>query len=117
MQHKPRKRHFVGCSLGKCGIDHRKRAVAHRVRFVLQVQEALDQLQAKQKRTTLTVAHRLTTIRNSDKIAVLNGGGVQELGTHDELLALKGLYFTYVCLGEKCVAYQTLWRVSAVVQH
>ncbi|CBJ28571.1 conserved unknown protein [Ectocarpus siliculosus] len=58
------------------------------------VQEALDQLQAKQKRTTLTVAHRLTTIRNSDKIAVLNGGGVQELGTHDELLALKGLYST-----------------------
>ncbi|CAN0565688.1 unnamed protein product, partial [Ectocarpus sp. 12 AP-2014] len=40
------------------------------------------------------VAHRLTTIRNSDKIAVLNGGGVQELGTHDELLALKGLYST-----------------------
>ncbi|CAM9784749.1 unnamed protein product, partial [Ectocarpus sp. 12 AP-2014] len=58
------------------------------------VQEALDQLQAKQKRTTLTVAHRLTTIRNSDKIAVLNGGGVQELGTHDQLLALKGLYST-----------------------
>ena len=58
----------------------------------LQVQEALDQLQAQQKRTTLTVAHRLTTIRNSDKIAVLNGGGVQELGTHDELLALNGLY-------------------------
>ena len=40
-----------------------------------QVQEALDQLQARQKRTTLTVAHRLTTIMNSDKIAVLNGGG------------------------------------------
>lgn len=57
-----------------------------------QVQEALDQLQARQKRTTLTVAHRLSTIRNSDKIAVLNGGGVQELGTHDELLALKGMY-------------------------
>eukprot|EP00752_Nemacystus_decipiens_P011582 g10286.t1 len=56
------------------------------------VQEALDQLQAQQKRTTLTVAHRLTTVRNSDKIAVLNGGGVQELGTHDELLALNGLY-------------------------
>lgn len=57
-----------------------------------QVQAALDQLRAKQRRTTLTVAHRLTTIRNSDKIAVLNGGGVQELGTHDELLALKGMY-------------------------
>ena len=37
-----------------------------------QVQEALDKLQTQQKRTTLTVAHRLTTIRNSDKIAVLN---------------------------------------------
>ncbi|CAM9323517.1 unnamed protein product [Pylaiella littoralis] len=58
------------------------------------VQEALDQLQSQQKRTTLTVAHRLTTIRNSDKIAVLNGGGVQELGTHNELLALKGMYST-----------------------
>ncbi|CAN0348601.1 unnamed protein product, partial [Scytosiphon promiscuus] len=56
------------------------------------VQAALDQLQAKQKRTTLTVAHRLTTIRNSDKITVLNNGGVQESGTHDELLALKGMY-------------------------
>lgn len=58
------------------------------------VQEALDQLQARQKRTTLTVAHRLTTIRNSDKIAVLNGGGVQELGTHDQLLKRKGMYST-----------------------
>ena len=59
-----------------------------------QVQEALDQLQARQKRTTLTVAHRLTTIMNSDKIAVLNGGGVQELGTHDQLLKRKGMYST-----------------------
>ena len=54
----------------------------------------MDQLQARQKRTTLTVAHRLTTIRNSDKIAVLNGGGVQELGTHDQLLKRKGMYST-----------------------
>ncbi|CAM9148636.1 unnamed protein product [Choristocarpus tenellus] len=59
-----------------------------------QVQEALDNLQALKKRTTLTVAHRLTTIRDSDKIAVLNQGGVQEIGTHDELLLKKGLYAT-----------------------
>eukprot|EP00904_Undaria_pinnatifida_P011955 jgi/Undpi1/7890/HiC_scaffold_24.g10362.m1 len=58
------------------------------------VQEALDQLQVMQKRTTLTVAHRLSTIRNSDKIAVLNSGGVQELGTHDQLLEKKGMYST-----------------------
>ncbi|CAM9424337.1 unnamed protein product, partial [Ascophyllum nodosum] len=58
------------------------------------VQDALDKLQTQQKRTTLTVAHRLTTIRNSDKIAVLNEGGVQELGTHDQLLDREGLYST-----------------------
>lgn len=56
------------------------------------MQAALDHLNSIQKRTTLTVAHRLTTIRNSDKIAVLNGGGVQELGTHNELLAKNGMY-------------------------
>lgn len=56
------------------------------------MQEALDQLQARQQRTTVTVAHRLTTISNSDKIAVLDSGGVQELGTHKDLLAMNGLY-------------------------
>ncbi|KAG5184894.1 ATP-binding cassette, sub-family B, member 1A [Tribonema minus] len=55
-----------------------------------QVQAALDRLQSLQRRTTLVVAHRLTTIRNSDKIAVLGGGCVRELGTHDELMALPG---------------------------
>ena len=80
-----------------------------------QVQEALDQLQAQQKRTTLTVAHRLTTIRNSDKIAVLNNGGVQELGTHDELLALKGLYSTCVLLphvGVVCLLYRLFEKTT-----
>lgn len=62
------------------------------VGFLVQVQYALDQLQAMQKRTTLTVAHRLTTIRNSNKIAVLSDGGVQELGTHEHLLTKRGLY-------------------------
>ncbi|CAM9485529.1 unnamed protein product [Discosporangium mesarthrocarpum] len=56
------------------------------------VQEALDNLQAMKKRTTLTVAHRLTTIQDCDKIAVLNKGGVEELGTHEELLQQKGLF-------------------------
>jgi ABC-type multidrug transport system fused ATPase/permease subunit len=56
------------------------------------IQETLDDLQKKQPRTTLVVAHRLTTVKYCDKIAVLGDGGVQEFGSHDELLQNKGLY-------------------------
>ena len=54
------------------------------------VQDALDRL--KVGRTTIIVAHRLSTIRAADRIAVLDDGGLVELGTQDELLALDGLY-------------------------
>jgi ATP-binding cassette subfamily B (MDR/TAP) protein 1 len=57
------------------------------------VQAALDDLQVKQPRTTLVVAHRLVTVKNCDKIAVLGTGGVKELGTHERLLSEKGLYY------------------------
>ena len=56
------------------------------------VQAALDDLQVKQPRTTIVVAHRLMTIKNCNKIAVLDGGGVKELGPHSSLLEQKGLY-------------------------
>ena len=57
------------------------------------VQAALDEIMAKQKRTTIVIAHRLSTIRNADAIAVLSGGAVVERGTHDELLLhVGGLY-------------------------
>jgi ATP-binding cassette subfamily C protein CydCD len=55
-----------------------------------QVREALDHLMAG--RTTLVIAHRLSTIRNAHKIVVLDDGQVTEQGTHQELLALDGLY-------------------------
>ena len=57
------------------------------------VQAALDELQATSPRTTLTVAHRLMTIKDCDKIAFLGDGGVLEMGNHSELLALKGHYY------------------------
>ncbi len=54
------------------------------------VQDALERLQVG--RTTIIVAHRLSTIRSADRIAVLDDGWLVELGTHDDLLARDGLY-------------------------
>ena len=55
------------------------------------VQAALDV--AKVGRTCIVVAHRLSTIQNADVICVVQKGKIVERGTHEELRALKGLYF------------------------
>src|SRR5215469_13876739 len=55
-----------------------------------QVQDALDRLAAG--RTTIAIAHRLSTVEDADQIVVLDGGSVAERGTHAELLALGGRY-------------------------
>lgn len=58
------------------------------------VQEAIDALSAN--RTTITIAHRLSTVRGADQIVVLDGGHAVERGTHDELLEQNGRYAALV---------------------
>uniref|UniRef100_A0A8C6MJJ8 ATP-binding cassette, sub-family B (MDR/TAP), member 4 n=1 Tax=Nothobranchius furzeri TaxID=105023 RepID=A0A8C6MJJ8_NOTFU len=64
------------------------------------VQAALDKVQ--QGRTTLIVAHRLSTIRNADVIAGFQKGQIVELGTHSELMEKKGVYHTLVTMQVTC---------------
>lgn len=54
------------------------------------VQESLSEL--AKGRTTITIAHRLTTIKNADRILVINESGITEEGTHDELMKKNGIY-------------------------
>ncbi len=67
------------------------------------VGQSLDKL--ARGRTTLTIAHRLTTIKNADRILVLGQNGIEEEGTHPQLLARQGIYYR---LWNGLVSNQTL---------
>ena len=58
------------------------------------VQDALDA--AAKDRTTIAIAHRLSTIKKADKIFVLDQGRIVQVGTHSELIAVKGMYLDLV---------------------
>ncbi|MGL4977876.1 MAG: ABC transporter ATP-binding protein, partial [Cetobacterium sp.] len=55
------------------------------------IQESLDEL--SKNRTTIVVAHRLSTIKNADTIVVLTDDGIAERGNHEELISNKGFYY------------------------
>ena len=57
------------------------------------IQKSLEEL--AKNRTTITIAHRLSTIRNADEIIVISENGQEERGTHNELIALNGIYANY----------------------
>ena len=57
------------------------------------IQQSLDRL--SRNRTTIVIAHRLSTVRNADEIVVIADGSVAERGTHADLLAKNGIYAKY----------------------
>ncbi|KAI9913593.1 hypothetical protein PsorP6_006666 [Peronosclerospora sorghi] len=68
------------------------------------VQASLDQLLANSNRTTIIVAHRLSTIRNANRIAVHKGGAIVEMGSHDELMKLESGHYRQLVEAQNRVA-------------
>jgi ATP-binding cassette subfamily B protein len=94
-----------GFSTGQKQLISFARALAHSPRFLildeatssvdteteLRVREALGRL--VEGRTSIVIAHRLSTIQRADRILVMHKGELREMGTHQELLALRGIYW------------------------
>jgi ATP-binding cassette subfamily B protein len=95
----------AGYSTGQKQLINFARALAHNPRFLildeatssvdteteLRIREALQHLVAG--RTSIIIAHRLSTIQRADRIVVMHKGKLREIGTHQELLAMRGIYW------------------------
>ncbi len=69
------------------------------------IQDALSVL--CKNRTTIAIAHRLSTLRNADKILVVDNGRIAETGTHQELMEKKGIYYRLVIMQTKLTSIET----------
>jgi ATP-binding cassette, subfamily B, multidrug efflux pump len=95
----------TGYSTGQKQLINFARALAHNPRFLildeatssvdteteLRIRAALEQL--VEGRTSIVIAHRLSTIQRADRIIVMHKGKLREIGTHQELLAMRGIYW------------------------
>jgi ABC-type multidrug transport system fused ATPase/permease subunit len=81
------------------------------------VQQALDRLIGEGGRTIVLVAHRLSTVRNADNIAVLDKGRLVEQGTHEELLLKSmSLYSSAVQTSQLCIDILFIEQLNIVFQ-
>ncbi|TDH68641.1 hypothetical protein CCR75_009079 [Bremia lactucae] len=76
------------------------------------VQASLDQLLANSHRTTIIVAHRLSTIRNANRIAVHSGGAIIEIGSHDELMKRENGHYRLLVEAQNRVASAEIEEVA-----
>ncbi len=66
----------------------------HRLESEFMIQQALERL--TKGRTTFAIAHRLSTLKHADRLVVIDGHRVAEVGSHEELIAKRGIYYRLV---------------------